>query len=359
MKRYVQFNLLTAVILFLIPNVNFAQLQPPPPSLGAAESFAVFTSAGALTNDGATAVTGDVGSNVGGVIGFPPGVVIGNIHDADGASAAAAPDVCAAYMYLDGILGGTTIGTTLGSGQMLTPDVYILGAASTLDGDLILNAEGNPDAIFIFQIDGAFATTVGSMVTLINGASFCNVYWQVNGAVTLGEGSVFLGTIIANGAIHILEAASLSGRALACTGAIDLHNNMISNGLPVASTITANGATTFCAGGSVILSGNIGGVWSTGETTGSITVTTSGDYFVTNTDGCGTVISNHIIVTVNPLPQCTITGDFSLCEGESSELCTPLVVGNTYEWSTGETSNCITVDMPGIYSVTVTDPNGC
>ncbi|MCB9347570.1 MAG: DUF3494 domain-containing protein [Lewinellaceae bacterium] len=53
---------------------------------------------------------------------------------------------------------------------MLTPDVYILGAASTLDGDLILNAEGNPDAIFIFQIDGA-ATTVGSMVTLINGAS--------------------------------------------------------------------------------------------------------------------------------------------------------------------------------------------
>ncbi|MCB9347571.1 MAG: hypothetical protein H6573_08645 [Lewinellaceae bacterium] len=93
MKRYVQFNLLTAVILFLIPNVNFAQLQPPPPSLGAAESFSVFTSAGALTNDGATAVTGDVGSNVGGVIGFPPGVVIGNIHDADGASAAAAPDV--------------------------------------------------------------------------------------------------------------------------------------------------------------------------------------------------------------------------------------------------------------------------
>ena len=357
MKRYVQFNLLTAVILFLIPNVNFAQLQPPPPSLGAAESFAVFTSAGALTNDGATAVTGDVGSNVGGVIGFPPGVVIGNIHDADGASAAAAPDVCAAYMYLDGILGGMTIGTTLGSGQMLTPDVYILGAASTLDGDLILNAEGDPDAIFIFQIDGAFATTVGSMVTLINGASFCNVYWQVNGAVTLGEGSVFLGTIIANGAIHILEAASLSGRALTCAGAIDLHNNIISNGLPVASTITASGTTTFCAGGSVILSGNIGGVWSTGETTGSITVTTSGDYFVTNTDGCGTVISNHIIVTVNPLPICTITGDLSICQGQSTQLCTPAGAAS-YLWSTGQTTSCITVSTAGAYSVTVTGANG-
>ncbi|MCB9347563.1 MAG: hypothetical protein H6573_08600 [Lewinellaceae bacterium] len=99
--------------------------------------------------------------------------------------------------------------------------------------------------------------------------------------------------------------------------------------------------------------------WSTGETSNCVTVSMAGIYSVTVTDpnGCFSVCSEE--VTLNPLPICTITGDFSICEGESSELCTPLVAGNTYEWSTGETSNCITVDMPGIYSVTVTDPNGC
>jgi len=238
-------TIITAIVLCLIPKVNFAQLQPLPPFLGSAESFAVFTAVGSLTNNGATAVTGDVGSNVGGVIGFPPGVLIGSIHDANGTSASAALDVCNAYGYLFGILGGTTIGINLGNGQALTPNVYTLGAASTLNGSLILDAEGNPDAIFIFQIDGAFATTVGSSVMLINGASSCNLYWQINGAVSLGEGSVFQGTILATGAIHILEAATLSGRALTCAGAIDLHNNIITNGLPIASTITANGATTF------------------------------------------------------------------------------------------------------------------
>ncbi|PSR14096.1 MAG: hypothetical protein DA408_04395, partial [Bacteroidetes bacterium] len=293
------FILFTVIVLCLIPKINFAQVQPPPPFLGSAESFAVFTTVGALTNDGATAVTGDVGSAVGGVIGFPPGVVIGSIHDADGTSAAVAPEVCTAYGYLDGILGGTTIGITLGSGQILTPDVYTLGSASTLNGSLILNAEGDPEAIFIFQIDGAFATTVGSSVVLINGASYCNVYWQINGAVTLAEGSVFQGTILASGAIHVLEAAALQGRALTCAGAIDLHNNIITNGLPIASTITANGPTTFCAGGSVTLSGNMDGIWNTGEVSESIIVTTTGDFFVTNTNGCGIKISNSIMVTTN------------------------------------------------------------
>ena len=299
-----------------------------------------------MTNDGATEVTGDIGSNVGGVNGFPPGVVNGSIHDADGVSAAAAPDVCDAYAYLDGISGGTTIGTTLGSGQTLTPDVYILGAASTLDGELILDAGSDPEAIFIFQIDGAFSTTVGSMVTLINEASFCNVYWQINGEVTLENGSIFQGTILANGAIHVLENANLLGRALTCAGAIDMHNNEITNGLPIASTITADGPTTFCVGDSVTLSGNVDGVWNTGETAASIVVTSGGDFFVTNTDECGEIVSDTITVTVNPEPMCTITGDTVICEGGSTELCVPSGAAS-YSWSTGATTNCITVDQAG------------
>ena len=76
-------------------------------------------------------------------------------------------------------------------------------------------------------------------------------------------------------------------------------NTLTINPLPIASTITASGATTFCSGGSVTLSGNNGGVWSTSETTPSIDVTTSGTYSVSTTNSCGSTTSNSIVVTVN------------------------------------------------------------
>ncbi len=155
-----------------------------------------------------------------------------------------------------------------------------------------------------------------------------------------------------------MDAAELRGQALSRAGAISLSNNLVTIGLqPVASILTASGAITFCAGENVVLSGNIDGVWNTGETTTSITVTTGGDFFVTNTTDCGSEESNHIFVTVNPLPICTITGDNSICEGESTQLC--VTESGTYLWSTGATTSCITVDTEGVYSVTVTSTAGC
>src|SRR5688572_8565850 len=295
-----------ALIAFIIPFNGFGQA----PDLGTASGFSVFTAVGAFSNDGATVVTGDIGTNAGAFTGFPPGIVIGNIHVADALSATAAVDVADAYAELDALTCGQVIGTTLGNNQILMPDIYCLGAASTLNGNLTLDAEGDPDAIFIFQIDGALSTTTLSTITLINGASLCNVYWQINGAVELGTNSLFLGTILANGALSLLEGATLFGRALSQAGAVDMHNNTVTIGLPpVASVITADGPTTFCSGDSVILSGNIGGTWSNGSTTPSITVTTEGEYYVVNTTICGSDTSNHIIININPLPLCTINGD--------------------------------------------------
>jgi hypothetical protein len=329
------------------------------PDLGTTTSFAMFTAAGAFSNDGTTVVTGDVGTNVGAFTGFPPGIVIGSIHVADLVTAQAAIDVGSAYSDLVTLTCGQVLGTTLGGGQILTPDIYCLGAASVLNGDLILDGQCDPSAFFIFQIDGALSTAVLASVTLINGASLCNVYWQVNGAVSIGEGAVFRGTIIAGGAITLLEGSDLYGRGLTTAGAIAMHNNTVSlDMLPTASIVVADGPTTFCAGDSVTLSGNCGGTWNTGETTSTITVSTSGEYFITNTNGCGTAESNHIIITVNPTPVCTITGVFTLCGGQTTELCAP--AGYTsYAWSTGGTLNCITVSSSGTYSVTVTDANGC
>lgn len=221
-------SLWLVIALFCLPEWMSGQT----PNLGTTESFAVFTAAGAFNNNGNSVVTGDIGTNVGAFNGFPPGVVIGSIHVADPISAQAATDVDALYSYLDGLICGMVLGVNLGNSQVLTPNIYCIGAAAVLNGDLVLDGEGDPDARFIFQIDGALSTATLASVTLINSASACNVYWQINGAFELGDGSSFVGTLVANGAISLLEGSSLEGRALTRAGAIDMHNNTVSLPLP-------------------------------------------------------------------------------------------------------------------------------
>ncbi len=125
--------------------------------------------------------------------------------------------------------------------------------------------------------------------------------------------------------------------------------------------ISASGSTTFCAGGDVVLTATGGTtyVWSTGETTGSITVTQSGNYSVTaSNNGCNST-STVMSVTVNPLPQPTISanGALTFCAGDSVELTSS--PASSYLWTNGSTNQAITVTTSGNYQVTVTDGNGC
>jgi PKD repeat protein len=125
------------------------------------------------------------------------------------------------------------------------------------------------------------------------------------------------------------------------------------NQMPAAATITAEGPTTFCAGGSVVLSGNANaGTWSVvGGTTSSVTATTSGDYFVTNSNSCGTATSNHIIVTVNPLPTVT-ANNVSGCAGTAIPLSGTPATG-TWSVANPYTGSSTT------YTHTYTNGNGC
>lgn len=133
---------------------------------------------------------------------------------------------------------------------------------------------------------------------------------------------------------------------------------------PAMPVVTASDVTTFCQGGSVVLTSDAasGNVWSDGSTSTSITVTQSGDYTVTAYNGvCGTT-STVTMVTVNPLPVVEITAPgntFAVCQGSSVDLTA--VGASTYLWGGGETTDVITVspssDTP--YSVTGTDANGC
>jgi len=223
-------SLVSFIALYLLPTVMYAQTAP---NLGAASGFAIFTGAGAITNTGTSIVTGDVGTNAGAYT--PPGILNGQSHVADATSAQAKIDLLAAYAALDAPV-GNNIPVGLG-GQTLTPGVWYTNAASTLNGTLTLDAIDDPDAVFIIRIGGAFAESSSSNVNLVRSASMCNVYWQIGGQFDLAIGSVFRGTIVANGPIYLLGSSSLLGRALTTAGAISLVDNIVtipqSVGIPV------------------------------------------------------------------------------------------------------------------------------
>ena len=326
LKNNFQFIIIVIALIFF-PKNNFGQI----PNLGTASSFALFTVTGAFGNTGTTNITGDIGTNVGAITGSP--IVSGQIHEEDSVTAQAAADVDSAYIQLNRMSCGAVLGNILGNNDTLIPNVYCLGGASTLNGNLILDGQGNPNATFVFQIDGAFSVNALSNIILINSATLCHVYWQINGAFSLGDSAVFQGTIVANGAISLLDSSNLFGRGLSIAGAISLNNNIVAVGSqPIASIISAGGATTFDEGDSVLLSGNDGGIWCTTAITATVNIKTSGNYCVTNSCACGSVTSNYILVTVNSviLP---ITLVSLIAEKCSANSCVNL------NWQTASESN--------------------
>ncbi|HET6245184.1 MAG: DUF3494 domain-containing protein [Bacteroidetes bacterium] len=208
-------NLLTAVILFLIPTILFGQA----PNLGTAAGFVLFSTDGAIGNTGISQLTGKVGTNNGSSTGF--GNVNGGMHDNDGVTAQAAIDLLLAYNELNDEIADFALAPLLGNGDTLIAGVYAISAAATLNLDLFLDAENDPNAVFVFQIAGPFSTNADSKIKLINGAKACNVFWKVEGLVSMASGTKMRGTIIANNAaIEMNTGDTLEGRALTTAGAV-------------------------------------------------------------------------------------------------------------------------------------------
>jgi hypothetical protein len=199
-----------------------------PVNLGTAANFAILAGS-TITNTGTTAINGDVGLSPGtAVTGFPPGVVNGASHLADPIAAAAKLDLTAAFNDAAGRTGVLTVPTELG-GTTLPPGVYNSAAGTFgITGTLTLDAQGNPDAIFIFQAASTLITASNSNVALINGAQAKNVFWVVGSSATLGTGTTFRGTILAQASITVTTGATIEGRALTQTAAVTLDTNAIS-----------------------------------------------------------------------------------------------------------------------------------
>ena len=189
--------------------------SPARVGLGAAAAFAVL-GASTVTSAGTSTVTGDIGVSPGpSVTGFPPGAILeGSLHAGDSTADAAHAAVLTAYADAagrtptqtgDGVLGGLT----------LHPGVYAAGAELSLAGQLTLDADGDPNAVFILRAGSTLGTAAGSQVLLSDGAQACNVFWQVGSSATLGASSLLRGTILAYESISMGDGVVLHGRALA------------------------------------------------------------------------------------------------------------------------------------------------
>jgi hypothetical protein len=205
------------------------------PGLGEARSFAVLGGS-TVESTGLTVVTGDVGVSPGTAItGFPPGTITrGSLHAGDASAAEAHADAGIAYAYLAGMasIPANNLSDIDLGGLTLTPAVYKFNAAAGLTGALTLDAQGNPNALFVIQVASSLTTASNASVIVINGGADYDesrVFWQVGSSATLGSGTSFTGNILAYASISLVTGTTMTGNALALTGAVTMDSNTITS----------------------------------------------------------------------------------------------------------------------------------
>jgi hypothetical protein len=196
-------------------------------NLGTAANFAVLGGS-AITNTGTSVINGDMGLSPGtAVTGFPPGTLNGASNVTNALAVQAKTDLVSAYDNAAGQTPVSTVPTELG-GTIKTAGTYDSAAGTFgITGTLTLDAQGNPNAVFVFKTASTLITAGGSNVVLINGAQACNVFWQVGSSATLGTNSNFKGNILALTSVTLTTGANVEGRVLARNGAVTLDTNNI------------------------------------------------------------------------------------------------------------------------------------
>lgn len=252
--------MLAAMLMLMLPIKNSAQVITP----GTTSNFAIFSTDGDVSNSGISQVTGNVGTNNGSSTAF--GNVNGVMHDNDSASAQCSTDLLVLYGQLNGATPTFFPAPLLGNGDTLTAGVYYVSGASTLDLNLFLDAENNPNAIFIFQIQGSLSTGAGAKVKLINDAQACNVYWKVEGLVDMATDTKMSGTIVANNSAILMNTGdTLEGRALSIAGAITIDGVLLYTPVGCGSPLlTGPDAPALGFAGCYVVFSSNGGVTNTG-----------------------------------------------------------------------------------------------
>jgi hypothetical protein len=337
--------LLTAV---LAPAASSAAVTSTPMvDLGQASTYAVLSGASVgntVSAPGApfTTLRGDLGvASATQPTGFPPGVVTGATRVGSTAAPAQA-DLVTAYNEVANRTGGIPIPGDL-AGLTLTPGLHSTAAAVSNTGTVILDAQGDPSAVFVFKVGGALTMAAGAKVTLINGAQASRVFWQVNGAAAVGAGDKFAGTVMALNAIAMGAGTVVNGRALSLNGAISLDSNDFYSAPPVVTiaggasaatrdtTPTISGTTdveapavvTVTVAGQTLTATPTDGLWST-----TAAMMANGTYTVVAsvTDGAGNTGTATQQLTVDTVPPVvTIDGGSSVITNDP----TPTITGTS------------------------------
>lgn len=214
-----------ALTLFAVPAAVAA-----PVDLATAGPFVVLGGT-TVTNTGPSVLNGDLGVAPGTALtGFGlPAVVNGATHEDTAVAEQAQSDLTNAYDVAAGqeVLPANDLsGTDLGN-RKLSPGAYRYSSDALLTGALTLDAEGDPNAQFVFLIDSELKTESASSVVLVNGASPCNVYWQVGSSANIGTTTAFQGSLMALTSISLKDGATVVGRMLARNGQVSLINNVL------------------------------------------------------------------------------------------------------------------------------------
>lgn len=299
-----------------------------PVGLGTAGTYSVLGGQ-TVTNTGPSSLSGDLGVWPGSAItGFPPGKVGGSTHAGDAVAKQAQSDLVVAY---DDAAGRAPTAAVAGDlvGKTLTAGVYKSTGPLALGGPLTLDAQGDPNAVFIFQVATTLITASASTVNVINSAQACRIFWQVGTSVTLGTDSSFKGTVMAMASNSNNTNAVIEGRLLVRTGQVSLDNNTfttpgcVTTPAPTPTASFTASATSGTAPVSVQLTDTSAGaptswLWNFGNGTTStvqkpsVTYTLAGTYTVTltasNASGASTPVSRTITVTAPaPAPAPTTT----------------------------------------------------
>jgi ice-binding like protein/PEP-CTERM motif-containing protein len=196
--------------------------------LGTAAGFGVL-GASTVTNTGPSVVFQDLGLSPGtSITGFGPGIVLGTIHNNDAVAAQGQADALTAYNFFSGLAPTQNLtGEDLG-GQTLDAGVYKFDSSAQLTGALTLDFQGVSNSIIVFQIGSTLTTASASSIVIVNSGTNNQVYFQVGSSATLGTGTDFYGTIIADQSITLTTGADITcGRAIALNAAVTMDTNNI------------------------------------------------------------------------------------------------------------------------------------
>jgi Ice-binding-like len=232
------------VVAGLLASMVFAGAALAAPAtigLGTAASFSVLGGS-TITNTGPTTMFGDLGLAPGSAVTGAPHV-LGQTHVDDAVAIEAKNDLTTAYNAAASRPTEGSAGTDL-TGQTFTSGVRTASGALLLSaGSVVLDAQGDPNAVFIFQIGSTLITGSNTTVQLVNGAQACNVFWQVGSSATLGTGTRFVGTIMAAATITANTAATIHGRLLAQTAAVNMDTNTITQSNCASSSSGSGGGS--------------------------------------------------------------------------------------------------------------------